>query len=240
MTRVLACGALVLAAALVTPTAAHHYEFVAELSGVAMIPPNPSPGHGDVHVTLDLDLVTLHVEAHFDGLFGGVTAAQIAGLTPAPLSGVAGAALGDPSLPGFPLGVPAGMYEATIDLTAASSYSPEFIAASGGTVSDALNALIDGLIARRTYFVIATSTFIDGEVRGFLEPIRGPLTGDMNCDFAINNFDIDLFVLALADPAAYGAAQPGCHVLNADANHDHVVNNFDIDAFVECLTVGCE
>ncbi|MGE0481467.1 MAG: hypothetical protein AB7Q17_13445 [Phycisphaerae bacterium] len=60
--------------------------------------------------------------------------------------------------------------------------------------------------------------------------------GDMNCDGAVNNFDIDPFVLALTDPAGYAAAFPSCDINNADANNDGSVNNFDIDPFVALLT----
>jgi hypothetical protein len=60
--------------------------------------------------------------------------------------------------------------------------------------------------------------------------------GDLNCDDAVNVFDIDPFVLALTDPVAYPAAFPGCDRLNADINGDGVVNAFDIDPFVSLLT----
>ncbi len=60
--------------------------------------------------------------------------------------------------------------------------------------------------------------------------------GDLNCDGAINAFDIDPFALALVDPAAYAAAWPACDVLLADVNGDGVVNVFDIDPFVELLS----
>ncbi|MGE0481326.1 MAG: kelch repeat-containing protein [Phycisphaerae bacterium] len=63
--------------------------------------------------------------------------------------------------------------------------------------------------------------------------------GDLNCDGIVNNFDIDPFVLALTDPAAYAAAYPGCDSLSGDVNGDGVLNNFDIDPFVQCLTNGC-
>ncbi|MGE0481465.1 MAG: hypothetical protein AB7Q17_13435 [Phycisphaerae bacterium] len=62
------------------------------------------------------------------------------------------------------------------------------------------------------------------------------LPGDMNCDGVVNNFDIDPFVLALTDPAAYAAAFPDCDINNADVNDDGDVNNFDIDPFVVLLT----
>lgn len=66
-------------------------------------------------------------------------------------------------------------------------------------------------------------------------------TADLNCDGFVNNFDIDAFVLALADPVTYAAEFPYCDHLTADASGDGVVNNFDIDAFISCLTAGgCE
>lgn len=61
-------------------------------------------------------------------------------------------------------------------------------------------------------------------------------TGDINCDGWVNNYDIDPFVLALTDPAAYASAFPDCNILNADANNDGVLNNFDVDPFVVLLS----
>ncbi len=60
--------------------------------------------------------------------------------------------------------------------------------------------------------------------------------GDLNCDGAVNAFDIDPFVLALSDPAAYAALHPDCNRQLADCNGDGLVNAFDIDAFVLLLT----
>jgi hypothetical protein len=62
--------------------------------------------------------------------------------------------------------------------------------------------------------------------------------GDMNCDGALNAFDIDPFVLALTNPAAYAAAFPDCNYLAGDINDDGLVNAFDIDPFVLLLTGG--
>jgi len=62
--------------------------------------------------------------------------------------------------------------------------------------------------------------------------------GDLNCDRAVNNFDIDPFVLALTDPAGYAQAYPKCNRMLADINGDGVVNNFDIDPFVRLLSGG--
>ena len=60
--------------------------------------------------------------------------------------------------------------------------------------------------------------------------------GDLNCDGAVNAFDIDPFVLALTDRAGYAAAYPDCDIMLADCNGDGVVDAFDIDPFVELLT----
>jgi hypothetical protein len=62
--------------------------------------------------------------------------------------------------------------------------------------------------------------------------------GDMNCDGAVNAFDIDPFVVALTDPVLYESTYE-CELLNGDTNCDGSVNTFDIDPFVLCLTGGC-
>jgi hypothetical protein len=64
------------------------------------------------------------------------------------------------------------------------------------------------------------------------------LRGDCNCDGLVNNFDIDPFVLAISDPAAYALAYPNCDIMSADVNVDGLVNNFDIDPFVDCISSG--
>jgi hypothetical protein len=62
--------------------------------------------------------------------------------------------------------------------------------------------------------------------------------GDVNCDGAVDAFDIDPFVLALTDPAGYDAAQPDCTRHLADTNGDGRVDAFDIDPFVKLLAGG--
>ena len=59
--------------------------------------------------------------------------------------------------------------------------------------------------------------------------------GDVNCDGAVTAPDIDAFVLALVDPAAYAAAYPDCDRSLADCNCDGAVNLFDIDVFTNLL-----
>jgi hypothetical protein len=62
--------------------------------------------------------------------------------------------------------------------------------------------------------------------------------GDLNCDGAVNAFDIDPFVLALTNAAGYQLTYPCCDILNADCNADGAVNAFDIDPFVALLSGG--
>lgn len=59
--------------------------------------------------------------------------------------------------------------------------------------------------------------------------------GDMNCDGAVDAFDVDPFVLALTDPVGYAAAFPNCDLMNGDCNGDGVLDAFDIDPFVAIL-----
>ena len=68
----------------------------------------------------------------------------------------------------------------------------------------------------------------------------GQLVGDANCDGVVNSFDIDPFVLALTDPAAWEGTYGGaCTALCVgDCNGDGAVNSFDIDPFVELMVGG--
>jgi len=73
-------------------------------------------------------------------------------------------------------------------------------------------------------------------VGGFWAGLRERARGDLNCDGLVNTFDIDPFVLALTDNAAYAVAFPECDYMLADCNGDGAVNAFDIDPFVLLLT----
>ncbi len=77
----------------------------------------------------------------------------------------------------------------------------------------------------------------DGNGNTIPDACEGPAyeLGDLNCDGAINNGDIDPFVLAVTDALGYEAAYPACDRDLADVNQDTVINNGDIDAFVALL-----
>jgi hypothetical protein len=64
----------------------------------------------------------------------------------------------------------------------------------------------------------------------------GGSAGDLNCDGAIDAFDIEPFILALTDPAGYAAAYPDCDIDLADVNGDGTVDSFDIEPFIALLT----
>lgn len=99
---------------------------------------------------------------------------------------------------------------------------------------------------RGRFVEVRVRLFDSGPGQQFSSPTLCDLTlqnhiGDMNCDGAINNFDIDLFTLALAsspDFVAYYAVYPDCYGYLADCNGDGRVNNFDIDAFISLLSIG--
>ncbi|MGD8454448.1 MAG: right-handed parallel beta-helix repeat-containing protein [Phycisphaerae bacterium] len=59
--------------------------------------------------------------------------------------------------------------------------------------------------------------------------------GDLNCDGAVDNFDLSALVLALTNPQAYAATYPHCSAVLADINHDGAVDNFDIPPFLALL-----
>jgi hypothetical protein len=142
--------------------------FHASLSGPAESPPNASPGTGFTTVTLNTLANTLEVAVSFSGLLGTTTASHIHCCTAVPFTGTAMVATTTPTFPGFPLGVTSGTYDATLDLTMASSYNPAFVTANGGSVSTAEATLIAAMLADQTYLNIHTTVVPGGEIRGFL------------------------------------------------------------------------
>ena len=136
--------------------------------------PTGSPGTGTARVTIDGTM--MHVESNFSGLLGTTTVAHIHCCTALPNIGAAGVATTTPTFPGFPVGVTAGTYDMTFDMSLASSYNPAFITNNGGTALSAFSTLVGGLDASKAYFNIHTSLFGGGEIRGFLHAIPEPET----------------------------------------------------------------
>jgi hypothetical protein len=166
MKLICAIFAAVLVSAATLPAAAHSIVYTATLSGANENPVNGSLGTGFFTITIDLDLVNMTVDGSFSGLGGTATAAHIHCCVAPPTN--VGVATMLPSFAGFPTGVTAGSYNHVFDLADAASYNPAFVTANGGTVSGALNALLNGIAAGQSYFNIHTSTFAGGEIRGYL------------------------------------------------------------------------
>jgi hypothetical protein len=192
---------------------AHHFHYVASLSGAAEDPANDSSATGFVHVALDLDLATMHVAASFAGLSGTTTQAHIHGLTTEPGVGMADVATMLPSFADFPAGVTSGDYEHEFDLTQASSYSASFIASQGGTVGGAFNAFISGMASGKTYFNVHTTAYQGGEIRGFL--LTDP-ESDFDRNGAVDGDDLALWT------QSFDLDESG------DANSDDVSDGLDL------------
>jgi alpha-tubulin suppressor-like RCC1 family protein len=65
--------------------------------------------------------------------------------------------------------------------------------------------------------------------------LKGDARGDLNCDGALDAFDIEPFTLALFDPAGYQSRYPNCDRMRADINADGNVDAFDIEPFIDLL-----
>ena len=166
----LACVVLCVSSAVVAK--ADPTVFTTTLTGANEVPASGSPGIGSAVVTLNGDMLTVSV--NFSGLVSNTIASHIHCC--APLGTNAMVATTTPTFPGFPLGVTSGSYTQTFDLTLASSYNPAFIAAHGGTVTQAEADFIAGLLGGQTYFNIHTNLFPGGEIRGQLQAVPEPVT----------------------------------------------------------------
>ena len=146
--------------------------FAGVLSGPNENPSTGSPGTGSAVVTYDSSTHLLTVDVVFSGLEAATTASHIHCCIAPP--GNAGVATTTPSFVGFPLGVTSGTFVSTLDLTAASSFNPAFVAANGATVAAAEAALAAGLEGDMAYLNIHTTAFPNGEVRAFLVAVPEP------------------------------------------------------------------
>lgn len=166
--------AAALAAMLSLPLGAHAaiVTYQASLSGPNENPPVASDGVGTVVVEYDSLAQTLRIQAEWMGLTGLTTVAHIHCCVDPP--GTVGVAVTPGTLPAFPVGVTSGVYDYTVDLTNAASFTAAFFTLGGGTEAGAESLLIAGLDAGRAYFNIHTSVYPAGEIRGFLAPVGVP------------------------------------------------------------------
>jgi hypothetical protein len=145
--------------------------YYVNLSGSAEVPPNNSAGTGKAIVTISGNM--MRVQLNFSGLTGNTTASHIHAPTATANTGTAGVATTTPTFTGFPLGVKAGTYDHTFDMTLASSYNPAYITANGGTPASAFTALKTAIAAGKSYLNVHSSFAPGGEIRGFLVPCPG-------------------------------------------------------------------
>lgn len=149
--------------------------FAATLRGTNENPVNNSPAIGSMSIILDDVANTLTINGSFSGLTGNTTQAHIH--APAGVGVNAGVAVGNPSLPGFPIGVTNGSQNnAVVDLNNVANFNNAFVTNNGGTVATARAAFLTALNAGNTYFNIHTSTFGGGEIRGQLIAVPEPST----------------------------------------------------------------
>jgi hypothetical protein len=166
---------ILLSTVLALPAAANQIVYRAALTGPSELPPNASTATGTAFVTVDFDLLTMHVQTSFSGLVGNTTASHIHCCTLVPGSANVGVATTLPTFTGFPLGVTSGNYDQIFDMSLAASYNPAFVTAQG-SIGAAFNALVAGMDTGNAYFNIHTSTFPGGEIRGLITPVPEPQT----------------------------------------------------------------
>lgn len=143
--------------------------------------PTDSPGTGHGWVVYDDVAHTLKLDCTFTGLGTnvgtGTTASHIHAPTTLPFQGTVGVATTTPSFVGFPLGVYAGEFHNTLDLTQASSWNPSYIANNGGSPATAEVAFASALATGRSYWNIHSQRNSGGEIRGFLQLVPEPASG---------------------------------------------------------------
>ena len=88
-------------------------------------------------------------------------------------------------------------------------------------------------VVGRQYMVLIATAFGVGSVAS---PAMGQV-GDMNCDGAVNFFDIDPFLLALFDRPTDAFCNGDICAVDIDCSG--AVDFFDIDPFVGCLFATC-
>ena len=145
------------------------------LSGLNESPPNASPGTGWGRVTIDTGATTMRVEASFSGMIGTTTASHIHARADSTTPN-GGVATQTPSFTGFQLGVTAGSYDHTFDMTLASSFNASYITANGGSPATAWAALQGKMASGLTYLNVHSSTFGGGELRADLRLVPEPAT----------------------------------------------------------------
>lgn len=159
-----------------TAVEAATFAFGGALTGANQSPAVTTPASGYASIVYDDVARTARVRINFAGLTGDTTAAHLHAAAPGMVNGGVVSQL--PSYPEFPLGVRAGMMDATYNLTQASSWNPSFVTAHGG-IAGAEAAFFAALTEGRGYLNVHTAAFPNGEIRANLAAVPEPATWAM-------------------------------------------------------------
>jgi hypothetical protein len=85
-----------------------------------------------------------------------------------------GIAVGNTTLPGFPLGVTSGSYDRILSLNDPTIYNVTFLGNNGNSATTAGSTFVAALAAGKTYWNIHSSAFPGGEIRAFPVPVPEP------------------------------------------------------------------
>ena len=151
-----------LALSLCTAAAQGATMWTATLNQAQEVPATGSPGSGTGMASYDQGTTILTVSLTWADL----TAPSIAGHIHCCVPPGANGAVAVP-FAGLPA-LAVGSYNNTFNLSAAGSFSPDFLATRGGSVTAARTDLLAGLDSGNAYFNLHTATFPNGEIRGNL------------------------------------------------------------------------
>ncbi|MFH1745534.1 MAG: immunoglobulin domain-containing protein [Planctomycetota bacterium] len=105
-----------------------------------------------------------------------------------------------------------------------------------GSQTDTLSIVTAELTDQGNYYVVVTDDC--GPFSSDWAFLTVPPPGDMNCDGAVNAYDIDGFICAVSPSCDYEGLYPHCDRMLGDMNGDGSVNSYDIDGFITAVGGG--
>ena len=167
--RAVAAGFALVAAAAAPTAARAQTSWAATMTGSQEVPPTGSTATGYTFLSLVGNLLTVNVT--WSGITGGPVAAGHIHCCAAPGVNTI-VAVPYANLPS----TAAGSYNNTFDLLLTSTYTADFLTASGGTAVGARDALVAGLNGGRAYSNLHNAMYPGGEIRGNLAVVPEPGT----------------------------------------------------------------